>query len=260
MDFFSGKNPDLIGPAMKSSLHEIMNKPKAINATVSDKVTITLYNFWNDYIYEYKFIIICIILIITFFIFRYYNKNKIEKFENKKCPKPKYDKNDPDVDLFKEIENYNFHYDGHLYMNPLESIDKQENKTEVLYPADPLPVNISNDKKIFTRNLYDDPLPDKPLNAANYDYDGVYKNASRSYYSGLYDTYKDAEDTIIENPYDWSNKFNTTTGKFVGQMTDRNLQAVKDYQTIIDNTEYNLVNGANNRNNIDSMFEKPYEE
>ena len=277
MDFFSGKNPDLIGPTMKTTLNDIMNKPKINNSTISEKIIGAISNFYSDYICENVFIIFIIILIIICLGYRYYDKKNKDKGKNEenfipdKC-KPKNKGKEKEVDLIEQIKNYNFEYDdiprcysppaGELYMNPLEGIDKQTHSTEKVYPPDTLPINI-NDQKVFARNLYGTPISDEPLNFPNYDYDNVYKSKSRSYYSGAYDTYRNAQDTTIKNPYEWSNKFNTTTGRFVGQMTDKNLQSIIDYQTILDNNEANLIDGAYGQNDFAKNlpeFEKPYEE
>lgn len=261
MDFFSGKTPDLIGPTMKTTLTDIINKPKVGGYTVSEKVTSSITNFYMDYINDYKFVIVCIILIIVCLVFRYKYKNK-EGFSNdvKDIKLVKKKKDVPPPDLIEEVNNLQFYYDGHLYMNPTQAIDQQENQTQVLYPADPLPINISPDQKIFTRNIYENPQPDVPLNNPDYDYNDVYKYPN-NYYSGAYNTYKNAQDTTIENPKGFSNKFNTTMGNFVGPMTNMNMQSVYAYQTINDNKEYNMVDGANGsaRFNIPS-FERPYDE
>jgi hypothetical protein len=268
MDFFSGKNPDLIGPTMKSTLNEIMNKPQINNSTISEKITNVIINFYNDYIYEHMFVVIIIIIIITCLIFRYYDKkNKKESFVLNESKSKKQNK-----DLIEEIKDYNFDDEldaqpnatsppaGYMYMNPTNGINKQENELVVAYPPDKLPVN-DNGNIIFTRNLYKNPVADEPLNAPDYDYDNVYKNKSRTYYSGAYNTYKNSQDTNIENPLGFSNKFNTTMGNFVGQMTDKNLQSVLGYQTIADNIESNLIAGASgNSQRFFPEFEKPYEE
>lgn len=268
MDFFSGKNPDLIGPTMKTTLHEIMNKPKINNSTISERITNVICGLYNDYIYEYMFIVIVIIIIILCLVARYYSrKNNPEHFTNK-------NKKNNKKDLIEEIKKYNFDGElddlpratsppaGHMNFDPIESINKQDNELIPVYPPDTLPVNIG-DNKIFTRNLYENPIGEPPLNAPDYDYNNVYKNRSRSYYSGAYNTYNNAQDTSIENPYGWSNKFNTTTGKFVEQMTDKNLQSVIDYHAISDNMEANLIDGANGalmRQRFVPEFEKPYDE
>jgi hypothetical protein len=268
MDFFSGKNPDLIGPTMKLTLNDIMNRPKVNNSTISEKIMLSLSDFYNDYISDNMFSIICIIILIICLVYRYYNKK-----EDKLNTEPFVISKQKDTNLLEELKNYDFEeaeydakhiagdnpYDGHLYMNPIESIDKQANKTQVVYPPDKMPVNMVNGK-VFVRNLYDNPVEDEPLNAPDYDYNNVYKNKSRSYYSGAYNTYENAVDTKIINPYDWSNKFNTTSGKFVGEMTNKNSQNLINYQTIIDNTDSNLINGSNGNIKFMPEFEKPYEE
>lgn len=273
MDFFSGKTPDLVGPTMKTILADMMNKPKISNSTISEKITHILSNFYSEYIYEYIFIILIIILIVVCLCYRYYDKKNKEKNKdtNKEffSPHNLKKKNKINSDLIEEIKNFDFDDiddravsppGGYIYMNPTDSIANQNNELNVMYPPDTLPVNIGNEK-IFTRNLYENPIADEPLNAPDYDYDNVYKNRSRSYYSGAYDTYKNAKDTTIENPYGWSNNFNTTTGNFVKQMTDQNLQSVIDYHTIADNTELNLVKGASGNGERYALeFEKPYDE
>lgn len=272
MDFFSGKNPDLIGPTMKSTLNDIMNRPKVNNSTISEKITLSLSEFYNDYISENMFSIICIIILVACLVYRYYCKK-----DDKVNTEPFIINNkEKETNLLEEIKNYNFEeaecdarhvsgdnpYDGHLYMNPIESIDKQENKTQVVYPPDKMPVNMPNGK-VFTRNLYDNPIQDDKVNAPDYDYDNVYKNKSRSYYSGSYNTYdakKHGDQDNLPHPWGWNNKFNATTGKFVGQMTNSNSQNLLDYQTIIDNGEANLINSISGNTKILPEFEKPYEE
>ncbi len=276
MDFFSGKNPDLIGPTMKSTLNDIMNRPKVNNSTISEKIVLWLSDFYNDYINDNMFSIFCIIILISCLVYRYYNKN--ENFREGKEPftlnkKPKIEKT-----LLEEINNYNYiedeakhiagdnPYDGHLYMNPLEAINDQSNKTEVVYPPDKMPVNMPNGK-VFTRNLYSTPVQDEPLNVPDYDYNNVYKT-DRSYYTGAYNTYgrpissqnfDNEQDTHINQPYGWNNGFNSTTGKFVGQMTNSNLQNLIAFQTIADNKNSNMISGTKG-NKFDLEFEKPYEE
>ncbi len=266
MDFFSGKNPDLIGPTMKSTLNDIMTRPKVNNSTISEKIVLGLSEFYNDYINDNMFSIICILILIGCLVYRYYNKNGFHR-ENKE-PFTLNKPSKKETSLIEEINNYNFiddedfiagdnPYDGHLYMNPLESINNQTNKTQVIYPPAKMPVNMPNGK-VVTRNLYSTPVQDEPLNVPDYDYNNVYKE-NRTYYSGAYDTYQKSKNNNIENPYGWNNDFNLTTGKFVGQMTDSNLQNLVAYQTIADAKESNMVNGTS-RPKFALDFEKPYEE
>jgi hypothetical protein len=272
MDFFSGKNPDLIGPTMRTTLNDIINKPKISNSTISEKIMGTLSTIYTDYIHDNLFIIFIIIIMAICLVYRYKNKkNNGDDDDNKEDFVPnKCSKREKDVDLIEQIKNYNFEYEdiprawsppsGDIRMNPLEGIgEKQTYQTDKVYPPDTMPVNVAGDK-VFVRNLYGTPIGDQPLNFPDYDYDNVYKSKSRSYYAGAYNTYQNAQDTSIENPYSWSNKFNTTTGNFVGGMTNLNLQSITDYQTIIDNTESNLRDGINGKNGIIPEFEKPYEE
>jgi hypothetical protein len=231
MDFYTGKRPNLIGPIMKSTMCRISQKP-IINNTVSDKITEYISGIYNEYIIEHKFIVISIIIFILFLIYRYYEtKNKKqESFANQ------------DYNLLKDIKEYqtrHLKYDTQPVMNPTQSVESQ--KEEVYYPPDPLPVNIPDTGFVYSRNLYPDPPAYPSINNSNYNHNNVYENSSRSYYNGTYNTYQNAKDTDIINPYGWSNNFNTNTGSFVGNMTEENRQVMSDYQAIMDNNNSNLT-------------------
>lgn len=232
MDFYSREQPNLIGNVMKETIYNVVKKPK-VNNTVSDKIANMLSVFYKEYIMEYKLVIFIIILVIGFLVFRYYNKKNKEKFANQ------------DYNLLKDIEDYQTK-NMIATAIPLESIEPDEvNKKQdnIRYPPDPLPVNIPGEGIVYTRNLYDDPKPFAPLNSVEYNYNNVYTYPSRSYYSGTYDTYKDAQDTLIMNPYGWPNTFNTQVGDFIGKMTESNQRVLADYNTIIDTSRANMLNG-----------------
>src|ERR1700679_2036823 len=144
MDFFSGKNPDLIGPTMKTTFDNIINMPVAHNSTISEKITFSLSNFYNDYICDNMFSVICIIILFVCLAYRYYTKNN--NIHTDKTVKEHFARvPNTNTNLLEDIKNYNAGeqecdarhvsgdkpYDGHLYMNPLEGIDKQTNKLEV---------------------------------------------------------------------------------------------------------------------------------
>ena len=244
MDFYSGRQPNLIGPIMKSTVCKIMKNP-TVNNTVSDKITNYLSDLYKDYIVDNK-IIICIILAFVFFlIYRYCNnkaKNTSDKENETKKPKELFSPEET-KNLLKEFEEYqigNIRYDNPPAMNPLDSPDDQ--KDIVFYPPDPLPINIPGNGFVYSRNIYEPPKSNIPFNNVNYDYNNVYSNPSRSYHNGTYNTYQNAQDTNIVNPYSWSNNFNTNSGNFVQPMTNMNNQVTIDYQSILDNTNENLVN------------------
>jgi len=194
-----------------------------------------------------------ILVVILFLMYRYYNKKNKQEYSSEE--EEEYDEeysyesflnnkgNDFTYDTIADItstQTANLRYDTQPSFNPLYPVDDQ--RQHVYYPPDPLPVNIPDVGTVYTRNLYDDPQPYSPINSAMYDYGNVYKDASRSYYNGTYNTYADAQDTEIVNPYGYSNNFNTTTGRFIKGMTADNDKVVTDYQTILDNMETSLRN------------------
>lgn len=238
MDFYSGKRPNLIGPVMKSTICQIVTKKQNINNTVSDKITAHFSDFYNGYILENKIVLFIIAIFIAFLVYRYYDtKHKKDQIKNKS----EYFANQ-DSNLIKDIKEYqtrHLKFDTQPVMNP--TLSAEEQKEKVYYPPDPLPLNIPGDGFVYTRNIYPDPKSYPSINHSNYNYNNVYENPSRSYYNGTYNTYQDAQNTNIVNPFGWSNNFNTNTGNFVGGMTNENRQVMSDYQTVIDNKNYNLV-------------------
>jgi len=251
MEFYSRSKPNLIAPKLKKTIYKIM-KDNSKNKTISEKISNLLYEFYKSYIYENKVLILIIFLIIIFLMYRYYNRK--EKFAN-----------DDDYDVLKDImgpQTSHLRYDTQPYFNNLKSVEDQQQS--VNYPPDPLPVNIPDKGIVYTRNLYDDPDPYPKINTANYDYDNVYKNKSLSYYNGTHNTYNNAQDTNIINPLGYLNNFNTSTGDFVGQMTDENTKNILDYQSILDNNQSALIDSLKvgpvylDTENYDLEMEPPY--
>jgi|688.fasta_scaffold597670_2 hypothetical protein len=235
MDFYSGKQPNLIGPIMKITMSKVMKKPN-INNTVSDKVTSYISKFYKDYIVDNKIIISVILIFVIFLAYRYYNKQNIKTIKKEKFTASE------NKNLFKEIMEYqtkHLKHDNPPSMNPLES--PNDDKDEVLYPPDPLPVNIPGSGIVYSRNIYEKPQSNQPFNNTNYNYNNVYENSSRSYHNGTYDTYQNAQDTDIINPFGWSNNFNTNMSNFISPMTNMNNQVSIDYQSILDNMQGNLT-------------------
>lgn len=232
MDFYSGKQPNLIGPVMKSTICKIM-KQKPVNNTVSDKVISGVTNFYNNYIIENIVLVLIIICIVTFLIYRYnVVQSKKEKFINTN--------NQLNNDSFKDITDYqtrHLRYSTQPHMNPINTPDNEKNP--VNYVPDEQHINIPGVGLIDPKLLHP-PKSNQPFNNADYDYNNVYNNPSLAYYNGTYNTYQNATDSDIIHPYSWSNEFNTNTGSFVGPMTDLNNQNLVDYQNILDNMNNNL--------------------
>lgn len=238
MEFYSNKRPNLVGLKVHKTITKIM-QAKSNNVTISDKIYNILKNIYDDYIKERKLLVIIIILIIIFLLYRYFNRTgRKENFTNE------------EYEIIKNIiekQTERLKYDQQPTLNPLQSVKEKEEK--IYYPPDPLPINIPNKGIVYTRNIYENPK-EYPLLNTTIDYDSVYKNQSRSYYTGTYNTYENAHDTDIINPYGFSNNFNTSTGEFIGQMTNLNQQNLVNYQQILDNKTQNLINSQN----IDSPY------
>jgi hypothetical protein len=202
MSFDIHNKPILINQQINTMPEAIVSKS---NSTISDKIAGSLSDLYNDYFKDYKAVIIICSAIIIFLVYRYYNKKERQEEE----------------------------------FNPLYSVNEQ--REEVYYPPDPLPVNLPNKGIVFTRKMYEEPNEYTGINTLDYDYTNVYKNPN-SYYSGTFNTYNDAKDTKIINPFGYSNNFNTNSGKFVSDMTRNNKNNITEYQTVLDNTHGNLIN------------------
>lgn len=248
MEFYYDKHPNLIGPIMKTTVCKIIKQPQ-INNTISDKISSYLSDFYNEYITNNKALVILILVFIGFLIYRYYNKK--ESFKTEKIENIKENFVDPisqrDSNLLKELEKYqtqHLEFDNPPSMNPLYP-PKDQNQNDIIhYPPDKLPIRLNPDEGlVMRRNIYPNPPPFTQLNSpGNYDYNNVYTNEDRNYYSGTYDTYVNAQNTPIQNPFNWSNEFNTNTGNFVSPMTQRNMQNLKEYQAQQDTEKQNLMN------------------
>jgi len=232
MDFFSKTNPNLIDPRMRRTFHKIIKK-NPLNYTISEKISEMIKQLYKTYIQNNKLIIIVCITILTFLVYRYYNKKQdTEKFQTE------FGEDDY---LMNDINSQTNHlrYDTQPSFNNLHSIKGQEQP--IYYPPNELPINLPNDGIQYKRDIYDGQFKPEILNTPNYDYNNVYTNKSRSYYNGTYNTYHNAKDTDIVNPLGYSNKFNTTTGNFIKGMTDDNEKVITDYREIIDSMEGNLI-------------------
>jgi hypothetical protein len=226
-DYYYGRKPNLIGPLMTNTVNDISQKPVNGN-TISDKVSGVFTAFYDNYIKDFIIIWSIVIIVFVFLIYRY---NSIKD-------KPKREDREPF--MYEDQVSHLLHNDQPS-INPLYSVRSQEQNHKVYYPPDPLPISIPGSGMVYARDIYNEPKVSDNLNSPNYDYNAVYKYPSRTYYNGTLNTYENAQDTNIVNPYGWSNAFNTTTGNFVTQMTGMNNDNVTNYRRILDNTSDNLT-------------------
>lgn len=235
-EFYSKSKPSLVVPRIEKTVYKIVKK-SSNNKTISEQISHKMYELYQTYIQEHKFLAAIIFSAIVFLIYRYY-KTKEDKEGNDK----EEGFNSDEYNVYKDIKDYqtsHLRYDTQPHFDRLQSVKDQAEP--VNYPPDPLPVNIPGSGIIYRRNIYDDPKPYPYLNTPKYDYNNVYNNKSLSYYNGTYNPYYKAQDTTIPNPLGHLNNFNTSTGDFVTQMTNANTQNILDYQTILDNTQGNLI-------------------
>lgn len=224
MNYFSGTNPNLISPSVTKIVSKIAKQGGTYEGTVSDKILDIIWKVYNSYIKDNILVILIILIIIFMLIFRYNNikKNRESELELK-SEKFSLSEN-------KEIDKQTSHLisDNPPHMNPLTGEDKG-------FDINYIPDDIEKSKGTKLKNLQKFP---KIHMDESYDYNNVYTNPSRSYYNGTYNTYENAKDTSIINPYGWSNNFNTNTGKFVGYMTNENTNNMDKYNNILYNNDH----------------------
>jgi hypothetical protein len=256
MEFFSNSKPDLVNPIVRKSVFKIM-KSDTSNTTISDKISSILTSFYTDFISENKTAFSIIVIMTVFLLYRYYNKKKLSK--NKQSTEQFSVDEQQIINNIMNEQTEHLKLDSQPSFNNLESVNKQHE--DINYPPEPIPMNIPDKGIVLTKSISPYPPQFENLNNPEYDYDDVYKNKSRSYYSGTHNPYENAQDTDIVNPMGWSNRFNSDTGAFITNMTNTNKQNINDYQTILDNMEGNLIQGLKlgpaNLNNIPE-FDPPY--
>ena len=249
-EYYSKTQPNLIVPKVKEAIDNVIETNDK-GSTVSEIIANRMYNFYNDYLRENMFIIIVILIFVVFLIYRYYKTKeekqkkqaKLEKEKEESQENQQYIENYQDLSL-NEIQKQTDHlmYNDQPHFNPLFSVSTQQ--TPVNYPPDKLPINLPNQGMTYTRSLDNSyPQPYPAFNAPAYNYNNVYKNDTRSYYNGTYNTYQHPNDTNIQNPLGFSTKFNSTTGNFVGPMTDLNQSVINEYNRLGRQKEDDMVKG-----------------
>lgn len=248
MNYYSNLRPKLIDPKLEKTIYKLSKGGGNGAMTISDKIAKAISDFYESYIQEHIFITIILLAIGAFLLYRYYNKSSEFSEEQRK----QEGFSNEESNILKDItttQTAHLRYDTQPTMNPLFPVDEQHEP--VYYPPEPLPINIPKNGIVYTRNLYDEPKQDEPINVARaYNYNNVYEQPSRSYYTGGYNTYQNAEDTNIINPFGYPVNFNTSTGSFVAGSTRRNEQNLMDYQSILDNTQGNLLDSVRNTGGI----------
>lgn len=103
--YYYGKTPNLIGPIMKSTVSKIVKAP-VVNNTVSDKITSYISDFYETYIVENKIVIIIMLIIIGFLVYRYYNVSSKSITKTKNIDNKNQNINNEQNNLLTEIQNF----------------------------------------------------------------------------------------------------------------------------------------------------------
>jgi hypothetical protein len=125
-DFFSESKPDLINKKTLHSLEKMITKKSVV--VTSTSWTDYLYGFYNEYVKHNLFLIIVIVIIALFLVYRYMTKSSINTTQNEY-----HDVDadfDTDVDVVNNIDN---NIDNDTNMNVDFSIDMPTNDTFQLY-------------------------------------------------------------------------------------------------------------------------------
>jgi hypothetical protein len=244
MDFYSKQPPNLIGPVMKETLNDIIKSKPEIHNTVSDKLAKYVTEIYTNYISPNMIFIIIAIIFGVFLYYRWQNRSN----------SPSESKEDfqtiENNNLLNEIEEYQLSllkHDNPPSMNPIVSVNKQNQNDIINYPPDRMtPFNAGEGRYVQFPNQFQQGQQQFPVNDSNYDFNNVYSDPTRSYYNGTYNTYQNAHDTDIQNPYGWSNNFNTNSGNFVNFMTSSNNANVTDLNLIEHDMQGTLIESLRN--------------
>lgn len=249
-EYYSKTQPNLVVQSVKVTLDKIIDNNEQ-GSTISEIIANKMYNFYNDYLKDNMFVLAIIMIFVIFLIYRYYatkeekNKKQEKEVEQQEQTDDRMQEHYQDLTL-QEIQSQTDHLMNNTqpHFNPLYSVGSQQ--TPVNYPPDNLPINTGNNL-IFTKSLNNQYPPSyPPFNTPEYNYNNVYKNDTRSYYNGTYNTYSGAQDTNIQNPLGFSTNFNTNTGNFVGPMTNMNQQIIDQYNNNGRNKESDMIRNSFN--------------
>ena len=192
MEFYSKSRPNLIVPKMDKAMHRIMEE-NVNHETISEKISTMMMKFYESYIRPNKFIVLTIIIITVFLLYRYYDKKNKENNKNNIDDLKSDDFrgiysegvenfSEENYKILKDIKNLqtsHLKYDTQPTFDRLQSVEKQQQK--VYYPPDPLPINLPNEGITYKREIYDPPKPFPFMNSPNYNYNNVYDNKTNIY-------------------------------------------------------------------------------
>lgn len=232
MNVFSNNPQNLIGRNTKMMLYNNIRKRPVIRPRLGmDRLLSSIY---KDFIIPNRVFVVLVLCIGLYLLYRYLNKEEYQE---------EFSEEDEEK-LLKMMEDQTAHLEQNEQqtMNPIYPLAKQQ--SNVAYPPGNFPINTGTEISMLNRNDFPQAPQEISLGDPNYDYSAVYSNPSRSSYTGTTNLYRNAVDTSIQNPLGFSNQFNTTTGDFVSGMADTNNNNVMAFDSILKNSEQNMVNGS----------------
>lgn len=235
-DSLTNSEFNLIDEKINNTFKKIVNNASDIpqNLTISDKISNLVSQFYNSYVKNHLFTITLVFLLLLFLLFRNYRKNNKEQFS-------KYDLQQPIVNNLQPV--------------------KEQYYEKTNYPPSTIPINVNNDliyDDIFNFNneihngeyqqndINHDDINTlsstqhnySPDNRDYYGYGNINKHGKNDkYYQNHYASF---DDTQIPNPLGFSNMFNSTTNKYLNQMTNANTNNINLYDSLIRETNNDL--------------------
>lgn len=249
MEFYTNSRPNLISTRVRKKVkilaNTYTNSNKNINGgTINSSFDDFLQSLYKNYIEPNKIILVFIISVTLFAWYRIKQK-KLEREkegrENEAILEQFVDDEPGNLQQIIYDQTRNIKYKEQPTLNPLFPVDNQYTE-EVNYPPTAIPMNLDGQGlSMVQNNAYPrEPFPTMIDPKDNYDY--PYTSDTRNYYSGMNNSYKNAQDTTIQNPLGFSNNFNTSTGAFIGQNVDLNQNAFQNYNQHQQDTHADLTN------------------
>jgi hypothetical protein len=225
-DAFSQSTPDLINKKVVKQFKFVFDTAgKQASNSINNETpwSDSLSNFYCEYVQQNLLILILLFIFALFLVYKYYTKDIQEDYHNIKSSKlKKYIKEQDEIDFRPTF-------------NPFYPVKDQT--SYVNYVADDIPIENEHGKLV----RYYDEHPDEFIKINKYrpPYD---TNDENVYYSGIYNTYANAQDSAYPNELGEIDDYNTTTERAVRSMTDRNRDNLDLLAEILFENDKQLIN------------------
>jgi hypothetical protein len=243
MDFYSKSKPDLLANNIKKTFNSVSQNKIYNTNPISDKLTDSIIYFLKEYIEPNKLIIIIIVSVVSYLYYCYDNKLKNKKLNPKREPFVNGELRKLNKRIDASLEH--LPQNKQFTLNPLFPVRNQE--SNINYIPDNFKFNVNNQ---FIQPSHE-PLTNKQLNPSqmidpNYNYmtnNQTNHNDARNSYS--IPNYQNHQDTTIENPYGFDNKFVSSDENYINQNSYHNINAIMTNQNQNQQYEQNMINNQN---------------